>query len=65
MKEVIYKVTVKHAWGYVDGDYRKVDSSQTYTYNNWDDVQNLIGYLCEGCGDVDLNIRTVAKAKEA
>ena len=56
---------MKHTWGYVDGDYRKVDSSQTYTYNNWDDVQNLIGYLCEGCGDVDFNIRTVAKAKEA
>ena len=62
MKEMIYKVTVKHAWGYVDGDYRKVDSSQTYTYNNWDDVQNFIGYLVEGAdGWVKFEVREITE----
>lgn len=62
---MIYKVTVKHTYGYVDGEYRKIESTQTYSYKNWDDVQNLVGYLVEGCGDIDLNIRTYAEAKEA
>ena len=62
MKEVIYKVTVKHAWGYVDGDYRNVDSSQTYTYNSWDDVQNFIGYLVEGAdGWVKFEVREITE----
>ena len=32
----------------VGEEWQDVDVKRTFTFNSWDDVQNLIGYLVEG-----------------
>lgn len=32
----------------VGEEWQDVDVKRTFTFTNWDDVQNLIGYLVEG-----------------
>ena len=44
-----YKVTLfMSKYVKVGDDYQMVDISREFTFSNWDDVQNLIGYLVEG-----------------
>lgn len=41
----------------VGEEWQDVDVKRTFTFNSWDDVQNLIGYLVEGAnGAVKLEI---------
>ena len=49
----------------VGEEWQDVDVKRTFTFNSWDDVQNLIGYLVEGAsGAVKLEIEAAAN-KEA
>ena len=32
----------------IDEKWQDIDVKKTFTFNSWDDVQNLIGYLVEG-----------------
>lgn len=44
----------------VGDEWQDVDVKRTFTYNNWDDVQNLIGYLVEGAkGSVKFEIEAI------
>ena len=44
-----YKVTLfMNKYMKVGEEWQEVDAKRTFTFNNWDDVQNLIGYLVEG-----------------
>ena len=44
-----YKVTLYMSqYMKVGDDYKTVNSTRTFTFNDWDDVQNLIGYLVHG-----------------
>lgn len=49
----------------VGEEWQSVDVSRSFTFNNWDDVQNFIGYLVEGAsGSVKFEVEAVAN-KEA
>lgn len=44
----------------VDGEWQNVDVKRAFTFNNWDDVQNFIGYLVEGAdGSVKFEVEEV------
>lgn len=61
MEGMKFKLKITHEWGYIDGEFKKVDATETYTYDSWDDVQNVLGYLVEGRGHLTVRIETVAK----
>lgn len=47
----------------VGDDYQIVDTSRTFKFKDWDDVQNFIGYICEGAdGAVKFEIETIEEA---
>lgn len=47
----------------IEGDWQSVDVSRAFTFSNWDDVQNFIGYLVEGAGgSVKFEIEEVREA---
>lgn len=49
----------------VGEEWQSVDVSRSFAFNNWDDVQNFIGYLVEGAsGSVKFEVEAVAN-KEA
>lgn len=35
----------------VNGEYGKVETSTRFRFNQWDDVNNFLGYLVEGSED--------------
>lgn len=35
----------------VNGEYGKVETSTGFRFNQWDDVNNFLGYLVEGSED--------------
>lgn len=44
----------------VGEEWQDVDVKRTFTFNNWDDVQNFIGYLVEGAnGSVKFEVESV------
>lgn len=44
----------------VDGEWQNVDVKRAFIFNNWDDVQNFIGYLVEGAsGSVKFEVESV------
>ena len=44
----------------VDGEWQNVDVKRAFTFRNWDDVQNFIGYLVEGAdGSVRFEVEEV------
>lgn len=46
----------------VGEEWQDVDVKRTFAFNNWDDVQNLIGYLVEGAkGSVKFEIEAIEK----
>ena len=56
-----YKVTLfMSRYMQVDGEWQNVDVKRAFTFNNWDDVQNFIGYLVEGAnGSVKFEVEEV------
>ena len=50
----------------VDGEWQNVDVKRAFAFNNWDDVQNFIGYLVEGAnGSVKFEVEEVKAKQEA
>ena len=44
----------------VEDKWQQVDATRAFTFSNWDDVQNIIGYLVEGAsGSVKFEIEKV------
>ena len=56
-----YKVTLMISrYLKVGEEWQDVDVKRTFTFNNWDDVQNFIGYLVEGAnGSVRFEVEFV------
>ena len=56
-----YKVTLfMSKYVKVGDDYQMVDISREFTFSNWDDVQNFVGYLVEGAnGAVKFEIQAI------
>ena len=56
-----YKVTLMISrYLKVGEEWQDVDVKRTFTFNNWDDVQNFIGYLVEGAnGSVRFEVESV------
>lgn len=56
-----YKVTLYMSqYMKVGDDYKTVNSTRTFTYNDYDDAQNLIGYLVHGAnGPVKFEIEEI------
>ncbi len=49
----------------VDGEWQNVDVKRAFTFSDWNDVQDFIGYLVEGAsGAVKFEIEAV-KTEEA
>ena len=46
----------------IDGEWRSVEVSRVFSFKNWDDVQNFIGYLVEGAdGWVKFEVREITE----
>ena len=44
----------------VNGEWQTVDVKRAFTFSEWDDVQNFIGYLVEGAnGSVKFEVEEV------
>ena len=47
----------------VGDEYQVVDTSRTFKFKEWDDVQNFIGYMVEGAdGAVKFEIEEIEEA---
>ena len=47
----------------VGDEYQDVDTSRTFKFKEWDDVQNFIGYMVEGAdGAVKFEIEQIEEA---
>jgi hypothetical protein len=47
----------------VGDEYQVVDTSRTFKFKEWDDVQNFIGYMVEGAdGAVKFEIEQIEEA---
>ena len=47
----------------VSDEYQVVDTSRTFKFKEWDDVQNFIGYMVEGAdGAVKFEIEQIEEA---
>lgn len=47
----------------VGDEYQVVDTSRTFKFKEWDDVQNFIGYMAEGAdGAVKFEIEEIEEA---
>ena len=47
----------------VGDEYQVVDTSRTFKFKEWDDVQNFIGYMVEGAdGAVTFEIEEIEEA---
>ena len=47
----------------VSDEYQVVDTSRTFKFKEWDDVQNFIGYMVEGAdGAVKFEIEEIEEA---
>ena len=46
--------------------YDTVNTSRTFTFDDWDDAQNLVGYLVHGAtGSVKLEVEAIEEEAEA
>lgn len=46
--------------------YDTIDTSRTFTFDDWDDVQNLIAYLVHGAtGSVKFEVEAIKEEAEA
>ena len=46
----------------IDDEWRSVEVSRVFSFKNWDDVQNFIGYLVEGAdGWVKFEVREITE----
>ena len=46
----------------IDDEWRSVEGSRAFSFKNWDDVQNFIGYLVEGAdGWVKFEVREITE----
>lgn len=59
-----YKVTLFMSRYMQVGDkWQQVDATREFTFSNWDDVQNFIGYLVEGAsGSVKFEVEEIQEA---
>jgi hypothetical protein len=47
----------------VGDKWQQVDATREFTFSNWDDVQNFIGYLVEGAsGSVKFEVEEIQEA---